>query len=127
MYAIERHSDAAASYSPSQRDDGRALATAFATAFDRAVANRCDETMRELRAVAGTFVARLRSAGVSPERMVVAVKSQLRAGDRQEWEPTLDSPVEHEPAHPHATVYAELFHWCIDTYFGAPRADESER
>lgn len=115
MYAHERVSETAVSYVPtSQRDSGRALAIAF----DRAAAHRCDETMRELQLAARQFVERLKTDGLPPERVVVTVKALLRAGDRHEWAPSLDAPAEHEPAHAQAAVYTELFHWCLDAYFG---------
>jgi len=89
----------------------------LAIAFDRAVALRSPAAMHDLESAAREFVTGLRAHGLPPERVVVAVKALVRAGDRHQWEPSLDELGEHDPDSAQPAVYAELFHWCLEAYF----------
>src|SRR5690349_23035862 len=82
------NSDAGAFNPTSDAEVGLRLASAFDEASDHV----SDQTMAALNDAAIDFVDRLKSDGMGPERVIVALKAALRTGHLREWSwfPSLD-------------------------------------
>lgn len=103
-------------YAPtSDADAGRRLTSAF----DHATEDVSDQTLAQLNDAAIDFVDRLRDEGMTPERVIVAVKAALRSGYRTQWSwfPSLDVTSDWASARNESAVYARLFGWCVEAYY----------
>jgi hypothetical protein len=96
----------------------------LALAFDRAIENVSEKTMRILNAAALDFVDRRRVSGMPPEEVIVALKNVLRSRFllEQGWVPSLADSGSSISNHGATAVYERVFGWCVDAYF-----DETER
>jgi hypothetical protein len=99
----------------SDAEAGRRLTSAF----DHAAEDVSEQTMARLNDAAVDFVDRLRDEGMTPERVIVAVKTALRSGHRTEWSwfPSLDVTSDWASARNESAVYARLFGWCVEAYY----------
>jgi hypothetical protein len=99
----------------SDAEAGRRLTSAF----DHATEEVSEQTMALLNDAAVDFVDRLRDEGMTPERVIVAVKTALRSGHRMEWSwfPSLDVTSDWASARNESAVYARLFSWCVEAYY----------
>jgi hypothetical protein len=107
---------AAGSYFPtSDADAGRRLTSAF----DRATEQVSEQTMAVLNDAAIDFVERLKDKGTTPERVIVALKTVLRSGNRMQWSwfPSLDVTGDWASHRNESAVYARLFGWCVEAYY----------
>jgi len=88
-------------------------------AFDQATDHVSDQTMAALNDAAIDFVDRLKSDGMGPERVIVALKAALRTGHLREWSwfPSLDVSNDWASIQRESTVYAQLFGWCVEAYY----------
>jgi hypothetical protein len=88
-------------------------------AFDKASDEGSDQSLIALRAAAIDFVGALKSQGLAPERVVVALKTALRAGDSSHWGwiPSLDVEDAWGSTRNEPTIYASLFRWCVEAYY----------
>lgn len=92
----------------------------LASAFKRAVEEPSEQTMPALKVAAVDFVDRLKLGGMTPERVIIALKTALRAGTSfdEGWFPSLDVGNSWVSSHSAAAIYERLFGWCVDAYFG---------
>jgi len=99
----------------SDAEMGRRLVRAFDSASD----NVSDQTLSALRDAAIDFVGGLKNQGLAPERVIVALKTVLRARDRSGWGwiPSLDVEDSDTAARHEPSVYARLFTWCVEAYY----------
>ena len=88
-------------------------------AFDQATDHVSDQTMIALNDAVIDFVDRLKSDGMGPEQVIVALKAALRAGHLRElsWFPSLDVGSDWASTQSESTVYARLFGWCVEAYY----------
>jgi hypothetical protein len=64
-----------------------------------------------------TFVRRLQSDGLPPERVIVALKAAIaKYGDGHRPPSLTDEWVSAED-HNRASAYQRVFHWCLEAYF----------
>lgn len=106
----------ASAYTPTaSAEAGWRLVHAFDTASDEG----SDQSLVALRAAAIEFVGALKKQGLAPERVVVALKTALRAGDSSHWGwiPSLDVEDAWGSTRNEPTVYASLFRWCVEAYY----------
>ncbi|HEX8943982.1 MAG TPA: hypothetical protein VF785_12670 [Gemmatimonadaceae bacterium] len=106
----------ASAYTPTaSAEAGWRLVHAFDTASDEG----SDRNLLALRTAAIDFVGALKKQGLAPERVVVALKNVLRAGDSSHWGwiPSLDVEDAWGSTRNEPTVYASLFRWCVEAYY----------
>lgn len=86
--------------------------------FDAASAGRAQEGMPPLREAAVEFVGHLKQRGLSAEQVIVAMKTLLGGHGPAGWAPSLYIESRMPRAARESTVYASLFGWCLETYYG---------
>jgi hypothetical protein len=96
-------------------DNASALGHAFAAAWR----NRTPRTENDLRAAVVAFVQRSKADGLSPERVIVVLKSVIAAGAALPRLPSIVGSQRHEGSRGDA-AYVLAFAWCLEAYFDGP-------
>jgi hypothetical protein len=122
VLSLMRHPTTAAIAKAIAIDNPRTLALApeLARAYAGQRQHPTTEGEARLRAATLALVRRLKSDGLTPERVVVAVKTAIMRYGNEHRPPSL---VDEEGHSSTGVVYERLFQWILDAYFDAtPRA-----
>ena len=84
--------------------------------FEAAIHGPSSAAMTELHAAAREFAATVRAQELPPERAVIALKALLAGHGEGGWSPSLDE--NHEDVRLEARVYAQLFAWFVEAFYG---------
>lgn len=96
-----------------------ALAPAFGRAYAAQRRQPTDGGEARLHEITIAFVNRLKRDGLTPERMIVAIKAAIvRYGDEHRPPSLATEDDGHVPA---GEVYERLFRWLLDAYFADDR------
>ena len=85
-------------------------------AFEAAIHGPSSAAMIELHAAAREFAATERAQGLPPERAVMALKALLAGHGEGGWSPSLDA--DRDGGRIEARVYAQLFAWFVEAFYG---------
>jgi hypothetical protein len=109
------HTPVGAFRPPSAVDRGARLVSDF----EAALAHRSAEEMARLHHSIVHLVGGLKAEGVPIEGVVVALKALLRGHGPPGWVPSLRAErMAAGISGDEPTVYARLFSWCLEAYFG---------
>ena len=112
---VVAHARSSSPYGPMSDAD---VAARLVRSFDAASAVGTGDAMLALRDAAVEFVGRLRRQGLPAERVIVALKTLLCGHGPAGWMPSLDAGSGTPRAAGAQTVYASLFGWCVEAYYG---------
>ena len=110
---------AAGSYGVPRCTFGRPFLSApgVGTLYESAWQSEAPLALARLRAACIARVRRLREDGLAPEKVVVALKTEITRASKSHRPPTLSSVLFAEDDRSRARVYEQLFGWFLDTYF----------
>jgi hypothetical protein len=101
-------------YGPPKRT---AVEESLLRCFEAATSDPSEDSDAALRLATEAFVKEIKDRGTPPERAVVALKAVLRGHGQLTLEPSLSAEPLDPPSETLPSVYARVFHWCVEAYF----------